>query len=351
MPAAAPSVPRRLPLRRRLLFALVPLAAVLLVAELAIRLVRAPLHFGSFREFRVDLMRRNYPAERDPQLGYVPRANFASTDNHWGTRVSIDEHGLRRNGGAAAPADVPAVVAVGDSFTFGDQVDDDASWPAQLEPLLGRPVRNGGVFGYSLTQAVLRGEQLVQRFAATDLVVSFIAGDLERCEYSKRYTPVPWFDLRGDELVLQPVPADDAVADPGKQWKDLLGHSALLDAVFANTSRAWWYENEKQVTVPHLVGRGREIGERLMDRIAAFCRARGVRLLVVLQGEKQDDNASAVLARAQAAGARTLDLVDRFLAAERADPSVRARWFDGHMTRAGNGWVAAHIAVALQAPR
>lgn len=33
---------RRLPLRRRLLFALVPLLALLLVAELAIRLVRAP---------------------------------------------------------------------------------------------------------------------------------------------------------------------------------------------------------------------------------------------------------------------------------------------------------------------
>lgn len=315
------------------------------------RLVRAPLHFGSFREFRLDLMRRNYPAERDPTLGYVPRANFASTDNHWGTRVSIDADGLRRNGDGPPPRGDEFVIAVGDSFTFGDEVDDDASWPAQLERELGRPVKNGGVFGYSLTQAVLRGEALVQRFPTSDLIVSYIAGDIERCEYSKRYTPVPWFDLQDGELVLQPVPDDADVTDETtKWWKDLLGHSALVDAILGNTHRAWWYEDEKQVRVPHLIGRGPEIARLLVDRIAAFCRARHVELLLVLQGDASTAEADAVLAHAKAHGVRTLDLVQQFLAAERQDPSLRERWFDGHMTRAGNAWVAQRIAAELRAP-
>ena len=91
--------------RRRLFFALVPLAVILLGAEIVIRAVRAPLHFGSFRTLRLDLLARNYPAERDPLLGYVPRPNFGSRDNHWGTVVTIDADGMRKNGAAPPPGD------------------------------------------------------------------------------------------------------------------------------------------------------------------------------------------------------------------------------------------------------
>ncbi len=345
---------RRAPLSRRkkLLFALLPVAALLLVAELAIRLARAPLHFGSFRSLRVDLMKRGYPAVADPLLGYVPTPGFASTDNHWGTRVSIDADGFRRNGDGAPPKGDGLIVAVGDSFTFGDQVDDDASWPAQLERLLDRPVANAGVFGYSLTQAVLRAELLLERRPVHTLVVSFIAGDLERCEYSKRYTPVPWFDLEGDGLVLRNSPVADTSApdEVGQRWiKDLLGCSALLDGILAHACRQWWIEDQKQVPVPHLVGKGPEIGKRLVRRIAERARARGVRLLLVLQGAEANASASDVLAAGRAIGVETLDLVAEFLAAERDDPGLRRRWFDGHMTREGNGWVAQRIAAALRA--
>ncbi|MBX3462916.1 MAG: hypothetical protein KF830_07080 [Planctomycetes bacterium] len=350
-PAPSPRPRPRLSRRRRLLFALVPIAVLLLGAELVIRLVRAPLHFGSFRELRLDLMRRNYPAEPHPLLGYAPRPNYRSRDNHWGTLVTIDGDGLRRNGDRPPP-DGPCVATVGDSFTFGDQVDDDASWPAQLERVLDRPVKNGGVFGYSLTQAVLRAEWMLERFPVTALVVSFIADDLTRCEYRKRYTPVPWFDLVGDGLELHPVQAPEREPpDPARWWKDLFGHSALVDAVLANTCRAFWFEDEKQVTVPHLRGRGHEIGKELVERLDEVCRARGVRLLLVLQGEAADARAASVLRHAEALGVQTLDLVARYLAARAADPTLEQRWFDGHMTPAGNRWVAEQVAAALREVR
>jgi hypothetical protein len=349
---SAPAAPsrRRLPLRRRLLFALVPLLALLLVAELVIRLVRAPLHFGSFRELRTDLMKRNYPAVLDARLGYVPQPNFASRDNHWGTLVSIDADGLRRNGTQPPPPGDAAIAAVGDSFTFGDEVDDDASWPAQLEVALQRPVKNGGVFGYSLAQAVLRGEWLLERFAIDTLVVSFIPDDMTRCEFQKRYTRVPWFDLVGDGIELRGVPIDHAAAldDPTKAWKDRIGHSALVDAVLANTARRWWYENEKQVSVPHLVGRGPQLAKHLFARIAAACRQRDCRLLVLLQGEHSDATTAAVLQAAERQGIRTLDLASRYQGLLAQDASLRRRWFRGHMTREGNGWVAGQVAAALR---
>lgn len=351
MPSTAPARPP-LPLRRRLLFAAVPVLTLLLGAEILVRLFRAPLHFGSFREFRTDMLKRNYPAAKDPLLGYVPRAGFASRDNHWGTAVTIDQDGMRSNGGPTPPGE-RFVAAVGDSFTFGDQVDDDASWPAQLERILGQPVKNGGVFGYSLTQAVLRGEQMIERFPIATLVVSFISDDLTRSEFSWRYGPVPWFDLVGDGLELRGVPIDPAQTSDhaGKAWKDFFGHSALVDAVLANTLRNWWHENEKQVTVPHLAGKGEEIGKRLVDRIAGTCRERGVRLLLVLQGERARPDGAAVMRHAQARGVQTLDLATQFVERKAQDATLQKRWFAGHMTREGNGWVAEQIAAALAAPK
>lgn len=349
--ASRPHHPLRLSRRRRVLFGAVATSGFLLVAEVAIRIVRAPTHFGSFRELRLDMMKRNYPAERDPRLGYAPRPGFASHDNHWGTQVSIDDDGLRRNGEGAAPPGERCVVAVGDSFTFGDQVDDAESWPAHLEVALQRPVKNGGVFGYSLAQAVLRAELLLEAFPVEALVVSFVPDDLTRCEYSRRYVPLPWFDLVGDGLVLQPVPPGADDGDTGiRAWKDALGHSALVDAVLANTFRAWWYENDKQRVVPHLVGKGGEIGKRLVDRIAAVCRGRGVRLLVVLQGDTADPAGVDVIRHAQARGVEALDLASMFLAAEAAAPGLHAKYFQGHMTDDGNAWVAAQIATVLRGP-
>jgi hypothetical protein len=331
---------------------MLPIVALLLVAEIVTRVARDPFYCGSWRDTRLDLMRRNYPAERHPALGYVPRAGYASRDNHWQTAVSIDADGMRRNGDGPPPPGESFVAAVGDSFTFGDQVDDDASWPAQLEQVLGQPVKNGGVFGYSLTQAVLRAEAMLERFPISALVVSFIADDLTRSEFQKRYTPVPWFELRADGLVLHapPAPGEEAV-DPAKRWKDLLGYSALLDAVLANTVSNWWFADEKQVFAPDLQGRGKELGMRLVERIDAACRARGVQLLLVVQGDAPVADASAVMAHAAQKGIATLDLIELYLAAQAQDPGVHDRWFAGHMTRAGNRWVAEQIAAALRAPR
>ncbi len=345
--AVGPSLSRR----KKLLFALLPVVALLLFAELAIRAVRAPFHLGSFRSLRVDLIKRGYPAVPDGRLGYVPAPNFASADNHWGTRVSIDANGFRRNGEGPPPPGEGLIVAVGDSFTFGDQVDDDASWPAQLEHAIGRPVVNAGVFGYSFTQVILRAELLLEQLPVHTLVVSFISGDLERCEYSKRYTPVPWFDLEQGRLVLRNSPVVDTsrAEEVEQRWiKDALGCSALLDGILAHACRQWWIEDEKHVQVPHLVGMGPAIGSLLVQRIGAAARAHGVRLLLVLQGAEATAGASAVLATARASGIATLDLVDEFLAAERVDPTLRQRWFDGHMTREGNGWVAQRIAETLR---
>ncbi len=351
MSAQSPARRSTLPLRKRLLFALIPLVGTLLVAELIARVLRAPLHFGSYRELRVDQVRRGYPAVHDDRLGYVPRAGFSSDDNHWGTRVTIDADGFRGNGGT--PPTGRAVVAVGDSFTFGDQVNDHETWPAHLERTIGRPVRNGGVFGYSLVQAVLRGEEAVARVDADWLVVSLIPDDINRSELGKRYAPLPYFEVVDGALALRNVPVQDT-SDPTelqqRRFKDFLGHSALLDAVLSHVCQQWWIVDQKEVrALPR--GGGEAVALLLVDRLAAFGRARGCKVMFVLQGEESTPSADAVMARARALGLPALDLVAAFVAEVVRDPDSKRRLFAGHMTSAGNAWVAEHVAAVMAAAK
>lgn len=367
MNAPAPAPRRRLSRRRKLLFACVPLFVLLVAGEIAARQFRAgksrsPFMTGSYRDQRIDLMRRGYPSVHDPVLGFVPRPGFASDDNQWGTQVSIDERGLRNNSFRAATPRVWTtahrhVLAVGDSFTFGDQVSDDETWPARLEVLTQKVVWNGGVFGYSFAQTVLRAEALLPMEQFETLVVSLIPDDIKRCELSRRFTEIPWYDIVRGELVLRNVPVPDT-ADSAldRQYvRKLLGYSALCDTFFWNAAPVWWVGDQREVYV-HPRGVGNVIAAKLLDRLAATCRTRGVRLLVVLQdvAEPVDwtiaDGAS-FLAHADATGVERLDLQTEFVALARAEPRLRQRYFAGHMTAAGNQWVAERIAATLRVPR
>jgi hypothetical protein len=58
---------------------------------------------------------------------------------------------------------IPAVALFGDSFTFGDEVDDDSTSAAALERLIDAPVLNYGVRGFGPEQSVLKFERLAQR--------------------------------------------------------------------------------------------------------------------------------------------------------------------------------------------
>jgi hypothetical protein len=86
----------------------------------------------------------------DSRLGYVPIEGFDGfrKDKGWNNkRVTITKEGFRTNGDADFDLE-NEILAVGDSFTFGDQVANDETWPACLERKLKKGVANGGVSGY-----------------------------------------------------------------------------------------------------------------------------------------------------------------------------------------------------------
>ncbi len=335
-------------------------AASILLAFLALEIgmrvaSRETLAPENFLARELDLRHAAYPAAFDTRLGWVPEPGRTGRENLWHTQVTIDGDGLRGNGPASLPRNPPSILALGDSFTFGDEVSDDETWPAALERELHRSVVNAGVFGYGVDQAVLRGEQLSESLHPAVIILGLLGDDTWRCEFSVRKgVGKPWFRLAGDDVVL----ASAEIAPPTASDRDLdwlrwsLGHSLLFDRLMRAEFPFWWLQGVRRSERVH--GDGIEVSARLMRRLADVARQHHAKALVVALYDRrvrdQERRAcTAVLDRARACGLATLDLAPDLQSLRRHDPDAHARLYRGHFTAEGNAWAAARIAERLRA--
>jgi lysophospholipase L1-like esterase len=280
-------------------------------------------------------------AVRDPVLGRLPKPGIVVHEPGAGM-FTIGEHSIRLNRNPPV-AERPTVLAVGDSFTFGQDVGDAESWPAALERRLGSRVVNGGVNAFGLDQTVLRAERLSELYAPDALVVGFIPHNVMRCEYSWFLGhPKPYFTLDGDGLRQHAPPVPRSWLTP------------LRDRLLATSMAAYLFEHSLVWEGPaeELVhDDGQEVACRLMRRLADLGRARGMRVVVLAQAQdaalERGDAAikDRVLACARANGLATVDLFP--LLADVA-PGEREQLFKGHMTPAGNKFVADALAPRLR---
>lgn len=290
----------------------------------------------------------------DPTLGYVPRPNSS------GARFSIDAEGFRRSPAPPAKdatAEGGIILAVGDSFTFGEEVKDDETWPAYLQALLGRRVVNAGVSGYGLDQIVLRAERIVPGLHPSRIVVGFIADDVLRTEMRRRWSAEkPYFDIQDGALVLHDV----AVSQPDPNtslgfFERTLGYSYLLDLVLSRLDLTDnWHSDHIRV---HPSGTGEKISCLLMRRLADLQRQSGARVLVVAQYDpyvwrdagfaaEQRRLTKGVLDCSRQQGLDVLDTFDA-LAANGGKGSPRSLYGEWHMNGAGNRLTAGLVAAAL----
>jgi hypothetical protein len=282
-------------------------------------------------------------------LGWIPRPGASGSDNYWGTHVTIDAEGLRV-GPRAHLTDEPCILAVGDSYTFGDAVSDDECWPYYLEELLGRPVINGGVFGYGMDQAVLRAESLLENRRVDVLILSIIPDDVRRCEYSYRYAAKPYFDVVNGGLVLRNVPVPPPTERPAGPLLTILGFSYLADAVLTRFAPAFWLDQSPGLVSSNRAGR--EIACLLIDRIKKAAEEHHARLLFVVQGHPPFEDRDWVEPVLRHAGFRGVWALDLYTALQRLldeNPLEAPSFFEVHMTARGNRWIAEQIAARLRA--
>lgn len=288
----------------------------------------------------------------DDRVGYVPRAGYAAPG------LTIDADGLRHTGEHTAPSvsERAPILAVGDSFTFGDEVNDGQTWPAQLQLLTGRRVLNGGVSGYGFDQTVLRAEQLAPKDKPSAIVVSFIADDIRRTEMRRLWSAdKPWFDLDKDQLVLRgvPVPPRTDPRDTLTFWQRTVGYSFLFDFILRRLDLLYdWFGDHIRV---HPAGSGERLACRLTDRLAALQRSSGARVVLVAEYDPVvwDDPAFAAEQRrmtkglldcAAKNGLLTIDSFDS-LAAAAKPRQLYGLW---HMNEPGNRLIATLVAEKLK---
>jgi lysophospholipase L1-like esterase len=315
----------------------------LLTLELGCRLHRGAgwlMYWGNIVDaaYREEAMATDALAVRDPLLGTRPNPK-------------VDRLMLL----GVAPSDTSGtpLLATGDSFTYGEDVDMLESWPALLQDVLHRRVLNGGVSAYGLDQTVLRTELLARMHQPTAIVVSFIADDLWRLDMRRVWgRDKPYFTLATDgTLVLHPPSFEPAHLS---FWQRAFGWSVLLQTV---NGRLSWHDEwtSDSVRAPS-AGDGERLVCPLMHRLAQI----GVPTLVVAQYEStlwlRDDAVYTAHQLAQTrlaldctrkAGLLTFDTYDVIVAAVRRDGAAALYNEGGHHTASGNRVVAGAIAEEL----
>jgi hypothetical protein len=119
----------------------------------------------------------------DPDLGWDYHPGFATTRRNskgdtW--HLAIDDRRSRVNS-LYSSNDPIQIATYGDSFTFGDEVNDDQTWQYYLSDTLAMNIANFGVGGYGPDQMLLKYEQATWSGAPPDIVILAIyEGDLNR---------------------------------------------------------------------------------------------------------------------------------------------------------------------------
>lgn len=321
----------------------------LLAFEVGLRLAAGRLLFSGqlVRELRQS-WRSNWIVQHDPELGWIPRPGASNRSNEWGVTITIGDDGIRKNG-AAPPRERPCILAVGDSFTFGDKVSDEHTWPAVLERLGSGQVLNAGVSAYGLDQSVLRAEPLARKYHPDLLIVSFIGDDVSRIRFAQRGGAFkPYFDVEHGALVLRNVPVP-APVDNIDLFRRVFGYSFFVDWVMRRVAPMYWLAGPSEELSQD---DGLRVACLLMGRLEALSREAPTRVLVVGQARYNDPDlklTESVLGCASASNLETLDVASALEAeATRSREDYDSLW-GGHMTPAGNRFVAERIHEAIRA--
>lgn len=229
-----------------------------------------------------------YPGQFDTNLGWIPKPNFTGAENIWKTEVTLLNEGIRSNGSSETFDALDVILAVGDSYTFGDTVSDSETWPAVLEKKLGYKVINGGVFGYGIDQSFLRMKSLYEKYQPDIIIFSFIPDDINRCELAMRGGVLkPYFDIDdNDQLILKnnPLPLPEQEENRSVDiFRRIFGYSFFIHKVMIRAAPYYWYAGGS-IFKTHK--KGSEVACLIMKQLADFSKQNGVKILVLNQHRK-----------------------------------------------------------------
>jgi hypothetical protein len=188
-------------------------------------------------------------------------------------RVVYDEHAYTSNRDGFRSlrdfADVQnryEVIVVGDSFTFGDGLSDNQTWPyllEQREPRLN--VLNMAGTGYGVDQMYITLRENIGRYRPRLVIGAFISDDLERSLLPFRDYKKPRFVLKGNELVLTNTP----IGSQDEVYREALATADDMSPIqLVNLARGlkWRFTQSTTPCDPH--GECTTLNTRLFEEMA-----------------------------------------------------------------------------------
>ncbi len=315
-------------------------AAGLLLAELLTGLV-APVPIGPadyFDDFFVP----------DGELGYRMRPGFdGAYVQDYAVALRANAQGLRdRDYGPAAPGTL-RVLAVGDSYTFGAGVAEEAAWPRQLEGALrdaGVPaeVINAGTSGYGTLQYLGVVRRLLPVYQPDVVVVMVTYND------------------PGNDLATRAgaFPSLKVHQSPARRWlkrhSDVAKHlwrawlTWRVPALSFADADALYRDAEAEGPAGERSRRGFALFDAALADIAGETRAAGAALLCAASSEAGHVVAARAAADCERAGARFVDVFSGRTWADVRDV-FRGRNSAGHWSPDGHRAVARALAPAVVA--
>lgn len=329
--------------------------------EAAFRVISGVPVFAAvnWREDRAERNNMRSAAVYDPVLGWRMR-DYLKTPT-----LNTTEYGIRINESGKYDLPAGAVLAVGDSFTAGSETNDEGSWPAHLERLIGKRVLNAGVGGYGLDQSIMRAEQLIPILAPSAVVVGALDQDILRVGYSRYGAPKPYHTIdTSGALKLHNVPVERSgnKQSNGSFVINLVAHSFVLDYLLSSFTVGWYApasdHSYKRVNIDEV-----QISCALLARLKSLLDIRNTPGYFVMQyggyvisaGQPRPAFAVSVLKCAAQFGYHIVDEYDqlRAVATESVDEFKTLYVMGpggeyGHMSSAGNHVVAQMIAAVIR---
>ncbi len=312
----------------------------------------------------------------DPDLGWklTPGWSGRHDNAEFSASYSINALGLRND--APVQVRIPGnrlTLVVGDSFTFGLGVNDDATFVHQLNASHppGTSFSNASMPGFSTDQQALLIEQrLLSLTPDRILLVVYLGNDLFD---NLRPFPLqvssakPYFAVteKGLELRNHPVPKQRKPPSSGPEglvaavwgediaqwpWRTRLEQQSELFRVF---SQQLLLQSDYRAVLRTRFKPETDLFQKIMDEIATACQKRGVKLVIVtLAGRSFVTDPGSVSAQYQElfrdqvvsyAKARQIEAIDVAGLMQASFKQQRKDWFypnDGHLNPAGHKVVA-----------
>ncbi len=179
----------------------------------------------------------------DPLLGWSPKKNFKDeanniTFNSIGVRGS-QEYNENKN------LNKLRIAFIGDSFTFGEEVKDDETFPFQLEKeIKNSEVMNFAVHGYGIDQMQLRNERDILKNKPDIVVYAYIYDDINRAfiDFFNYAKPKYFFD-KNNNLFL----STKSIKTPEILYKNIKKRSSFIDLTKIIYDRTVGQPNEEEL--------------------------------------------------------------------------------------------------------